>query len=168
MRLQVIDWQLIVDKHGQSVWQTAYRLLGTHSDSADCFQETFICALEVAKRQRVWNFSALLVSLATSRAIDRLRQRFRDSKFREEAVDLVFVPNKGPGPVEQLQVQELAGWLRRSLAQLRPQEAQVFCLRFLNGMSYRRIAKEVGITTSATGVLLHRARRKLQDFFEVT
>ncbi len=67
--MQVIDWQMIVKKHGPAVWQTAYRLLGNNTDAADCFQETFVSALEVSRRQRVRNFSALLVRLATTRAI---------------------------------------------------------------------------------------------------
>ena len=65
----MIDWQMIVKKHGPAVWQTAYRLLGNHTDTADCFQETFISALEVAQRQCARNFPALLVWLATARAI---------------------------------------------------------------------------------------------------
>jgi RNA polymerase sigma-70 factor (ECF subfamily) len=145
IRLQVINWQKIIKKHGPSVWKTAYRLLGDYTDAADCFQETFICALEVSRRQHVRNFSALLVRLATSRAIDRLRRRFSGQQVRIDAADLAAVPNTNPGPAQQ---------------------AQAFCLRYLNDMSYRQVAKELGIKKSATGVLLHRARRKLRDSFE--
>ena len=165
--MQVIDWQTIVKKHGPAVWQTAYKLLGNHTDAADCFQETFICALEVSRRQRVRNFSALLVRLATTRAIDQLRQRFRHSKVRSDAADLTAAPSTNPDPVQEAQKQELVVRLRGSLSQLPPQEAQVFCLRCLNDMSYRQIAKELGIKSKTAGVLLHRARMKLRDFLEV-
>jgi len=164
----MIDWQSIINKHGQSVWQTGYRLLGNHTDAADCFQETFISALEVSKRQRVRNFSALLASLATSRAIDQLRRRFRKSRFCANTADLGAVPSSNPGPAQQLQTQELAVKLRKALTQLPQQEAEVFCLRFLNDMSYRQIAKELGIKSKTAGVLLHRARMKLRDFLEVS
>ena len=164
----MINWQTIVKKHGPAVWQTAYRLLGNHADAADCFQETFICALEVSRRQRVRNFSALLVRLATTRAIDQLRQRFSNSKVRADAADLTAVPSTNPDPVQEAQMQELVVRLRESLSQLPPQEAQVFCLRYLNNMSYRQIAKELGIKTKTAGVLLHRARKKLRDFLEVS
>ena len=164
----MIDWQSIINKHGPAVWQTAYRLLGNHTDAADCFQETFISALEVSKRQRVRNFSALLVSLATSRAIDELRRRFRKSLFCANTADLAAVPSSNPGPAQQLQTQELAVKLREALAQLPQQEAEVFCLRYLNDMSYRQIAKELGIKPKTAGVLLHRARMKLRDFLEVS
>jgi RNA polymerase sigma-70 factor (ECF subfamily) len=164
----MIDWQSIINKHGPAVWQTVYRLLGNHADAADCFQETFISALEVSKRQRVRNFSALLVNLATSRAIDQLRRRFRKPRFCANKADLAAVPSSNPGPAQQLQTQELAVKLREALAQLPQQEAEVFCLRCLNDMSYRQIAKELGIKSKTAGVLLHRARMKLRDFLEVS
>jgi len=163
----VIDWQKIVEKHGPIVWQTAYRLLGNDADAADCFQETFVSALKVSQRENVRNFSALLVRLATMRAIDKLRQRFSNSNIFAEAADLVTVPSANPGPLQEAQMHELAEKLRKALTQLPPQEAQVFCLRYLNNMSYRQIAKEIGIKANAAGVLLHRAREKLRKFFEV-
>ena len=164
--MQVIDWHKIIKKHGPSVWKTTYRLLGDYTDAADCFQETFICALEVSRRQHVRNFSALLVRLATLRAIDRLRRRFSSQQVRIDAADLAAVSNKNPGPAQEAQNQELAERLRKSLSELPEQQAQAFCLRYLNDMSYRQIDKELGIKKSATGVLLHRARRKLRDSFE--
>jgi len=164
----VINWRIIVKKHGPIVWQTAYRLLGSDADAADCFQETFVSALKVSRRQRVRNFQALLVRLATTRAIDKLRQRFSNSQACTDAADLATVPSANPSPVQQAQMDELAERLRKALAKLPPQEAQVFCLRYLNDMSYRQIAKELGIQTNAAGVLLHRAKTKLRDFLEVS
>ena len=163
--MQVIDWQIIIEKHGPAVWQTAYRLLGNRTDAADCFQETFICALELSRRQRIRNFSALLTRLATTRAIDRLRRRFRRSHC--ETVSTA-VPSTNPGPAQMAQQQELIARLRESLTQLPPQEAQVFCMRCLNDMSYRQIAKALDIKTGAAGVLLHRARAKLRKSFGVS
>jgi len=163
--LQVIDWQGIVKKHGPLIWQTAYRLLGNHADAADCFQETFVSALQFSRRQRVRNFSALLTRLATARAIDRLRQRLHQPLPNTEDADWVAIPSANPGPVQQAHQHELAAKLRKALAQLPPQEAQVFCLRYLNNMSYRQIAKQLGIKTNAAGVLLHRARAKLREYF---
>lgn len=69
------DWQKIVDRHSQAVWQTAYRLLGNREEAADCFQETFLGALELSRRERVGNFAALLRRLCICRAMDRLRKR---------------------------------------------------------------------------------------------
>jgi RNA polymerase sigma-70 factor (ECF subfamily) len=166
--LQVIDWQLIIEKHGPAVWQTAYRLLGDNDDAADCFQETFVCALEISQRQRIRSFSALLTRLATTRAVDQLRRRFRRSHCNAVSADWDAVPSTNPGPAQMAQQQELAARLRESLTQLPPQEAEVFCMRYLNDMSYRQIAKALGIKINAAGVLLHRARAKLRQSFELS
>jgi len=166
--LQVLDWQLIIKENGSVVWQTAYRLLGNNTDSADCFQDTFISALEVARRQHVRNITALLIRLATARAIDRLRQRNRQIHRRADLDDLDAVPCSNPGPVQQTQAKELVVQLRNALGYLPPQEAKVFCLRYLSDMSYRQIAKELCISTGAAGVLLHRAKTKLRKFLRVT
>lgn len=95
-----------------------------------------------------------------------MRKRIRDSQARADSVDLAAVPANNPGPMQQLHSRELANKLREALAQLPEQEAEVFCLRHLNDMSYRQISKELSIKTSTTGVLLHRAKAKLRSFFE--
>ena len=166
--MQVIDWQVIIKKHGPVVWQTAYRLLGNHADAADCFQETFVSALEFCRRQRVRNFSALLARLATARAIDQLRRRFRRSRSETDPADWTALQSANPCPAQRAQQKELTDWLRESLSKLPPQEAQAFCLRYLNDMSYRQIANELDIKTNAAGVLLHRARAKLRESFELS
>ena len=165
--MQVIDWQMIIKKHGPTVWQTAYRLLGNQADAADCFQETFVCALEFCRRKRVRNFSALLARLATARAIDQLRRRFRQSNSETNPADWAAIQSANQDPAKQMQQQELTAKLRESLSKLPTQEAQVFCLRYLNDMSYRQIAKELSIKTNTAGVLLHRARAKLRESFEL-
>ncbi len=164
----MIDWQVIIKKHGPAVWQTAYRLLGNHADAADCFQETFVSALEFCRRQRVRSFPAPLVRLATARAIDQLRRRLRRPDSRTSFADWAAVQSANPGPAQQAQQQELADAVRKSLSQLSPQEAEAFCLRYLNDMSYRQIANELGIKANAAGVLLHRARAKLRESFPLS
>ena len=166
--LQVVDWKMIIKEHGPVVWQTAYRLLGNDADAADCFQETFICALELSRRQRVRNFPALLIRLATTRAIDQLRRRFRRERVGNNAHDQFEEPDNNPDPVQNAQQRELADQLRTAITQLPPQEAQVFCLRYVNDMSYREIAHELDIKTSAAGVILHRAKTKLRQYFEIS
>ena len=164
----MVDWQVIIDKHGPAVWQTSYRLLGNHADASDCFQETFVSALEFCRHQHVRNFSGLLARLATARAIDQLRRRFRRSRSETDPADWAALQSTNPGPAESVQYKELTDGLRKSLSKLPSQESQAFCLRHLNDMSYREIANELGIKTNAAGVLLHRARAKLRESFELS
>ena len=157
------DWETILQEQRDSVWQTAYRLLGNSADAADCLQETFVSALHVSRRQRVRNWPALLQRLATTRALDQLRRRARRSRQRVDMADWAEVADPAAGPARDAQTREQAAQLRRALADLSAQQAEVFCLRFINDMSYREIARELGIKINAVGVLLHRARATLRE-----
>jgi RNA polymerase sigma-70 factor (ECF subfamily) len=159
--LEVRDWQAVVNQHGPAVWRTAYRLLRNHSDAADCFQDTFLAALEVANRQPVRNIGGLLARLATTRAIDRLRTRKRGQQRQANLSDERRA-DADLDPLEQAQTGDLASQLRQAIADLPPQEARVFSLRYLDEMSYHEIAQELKIATTVVGVLLYRARAKLR------
>lgn len=157
------EWQSIVEEHRELVWRNVYRLLGNHADAEDCFQETFISALKLARQEKVRNWPALLRRLATSRALDRLRQRLRQAG-RFESFTAGHAPaSNNPEPDQVIEQQELSARLRRALTQLPQDQAQAFCLRFMEDMSYRQIARQMGIKSNAVGVLLHRARARLRE-----
>ncbi len=160
--LQAHDWQAIVAEHGPLVWQTVQRLLHNHADAADCFQETFLTALEVSHRQEVHNMPGLLVRLATTRAIDKLRQRTRRDRSQAGAHDCEPVAGAAD-PLDAVEANDLAGRLREAIGRLPPQDANIFCLRYLNEMSYRQIAREMRIGINAVGVSLHRAKARLRE-----
>jgi DNA-directed RNA polymerase specialized sigma24 family protein len=65
----VTDWDAILGQPGRQVRSTAHRLLGNHSDTSDCFQETFLSALSVTRRQQIENWGGFLQQLGTIRAI---------------------------------------------------------------------------------------------------
>jgi RNA polymerase sigma-70 factor (ECF subfamily) len=135
--------------------------LANHSDAADCFQEAFLAAFEIAGREPVRNVAGLLVRLATTRAIDRLRQRNRQEQQRTEANGRQQ-PSSEVDPLDQADTNDLASQLREQIRLLPPQEARVFCLRYLNDMSYRQIARELNIAISVVGVSLYRTKMKLR------
>lgn len=156
------DWEGIVRRHSGLVWQTAYRLLGNEADAADCFQEAFLAALKLSRRQRVRNWAGLLQRLATRKALDVLRERARRSRVAGEPADWSAVAAAKPGPAQQTEAAELSARLRRALADLPPQQAEVFCLRFVGDLGYRQIGRLLGLNGSAVGVRLHRARQQLR------
>jgi len=157
------DWNAIVRENTPLVWGTAWRLLANQADAADCFQETFLAALEVSRRQAVRSWSALLVKIATARAVDRLRRRLRRRETNGEASGWDAIRSPGAGPVEAAQDRELGAWLRRVLAELPQPEGVLFSLRVLNEWSYEQIAREMGMTASAVGVAIHRTRVRLKE-----
>jgi RNA polymerase sigma-70 factor (ECF subfamily) len=157
---------MAVEKHGQAVWQRAYRLLGNEADAAECFQETFLSALKVSRRQNIYNLGGLLGRLATTRAIDKLRQRIRERNIGADSGYWDEPEDKNPGPPVEVQRREMAVLLREAIGNLPRLEAEVFCLRYFNDMSYRQIAKSLDLQVGTIGAFLHRSRNKLRECLE--
>lgn len=158
----MVDWQAILARDGPAVWRTAFRVLGNRADADECFQEAFLGALAVARREPVENWRALLQRLATTRAVDRLRERTR-RRAREDITDLDAVFGRDQLPSRQAEDAELADQLRLALADLPAKQAEVFCLHCLESWSYQEIAEHLAVTVDAVGVLLYRARRQLRE-----
>jgi RNA polymerase sigma-70 factor (ECF subfamily) len=156
------DWRAIIERDGPAVWRTAYRLLGNHADADECFQEAFVAALEVSRREEVRNWRGLLVHLAAVRAVDWLRRRHRHGRH-EPVRDRDRVLSPEPSPPQGALDAEVCEALRAALASLPPTQAEVFCLRCLEGFSYHEIARRLTISIVSVGVLLHRARKRLRE-----
>jgi RNA polymerase sigma-70 factor (ECF subfamily) len=160
----VTDWKLIVDQYGPLVWATASRLLGNHADALDCYQEAFLEAIRLARREPVLDWGSLLRHLATVRALDLLRVRCRRRNRTDGLADPATALGREADPSQEAEASELAERLRVALAHLPPEQARVFCLSCLDQLSYREIGERLGLTTSAVGVLLHRARQQLREW----
>jgi RNA polymerase sigma-70 factor, ECF subfamily len=163
----MVDWEQIARLHGPLVWRTVYRLLGyrAREAAADCFQETFLTAFDYSRRQEVRNWPGLLQRVATTRALDALSRGRSDARrnVRIGSADWEQVPSAATRPDAAAQEAELMEQFRLALAELPAGQREVFCLRFLSGMSYEDIAAENGTTVDAIGVSLHRARARLKQ-----
>ena len=162
MKQHMIDWEEVVSRHTEIVWKTAYRVLGNHADAFDCLQDTFLAAVKFSRRQKVRDWPALLQHLATARAIDRLRRRKSDAQHRDVLADVSNFTSCDPGPAKRAEASELVERLRQALIKLPENQAEVYCLRCINGLSYQQIADQLGIGSSTVGSLLHRARTRLR------
>ena len=152
------DWNAIVTDHGPLVWRVAFRLLGNEADAADCFQRTFVSAMEAAD---VKHWPALLRRVATARALEQLRDRYR--RTRAGPLPDVPLPDfRAADPLDSASAGELAQRLREALGRIDPRQAEVFCMACLHGYAHPEIAAELGITANHAGVLLNRARTALR------
>jgi RNA polymerase sigma-70 factor (ECF subfamily) len=163
----MIDWGAILAEHGSVVWRTVYRLLDHHADALDCYQETFLSAFHFATRQGVADWASFLVGVATRRAMDRLRQRYR-SRSRAVPIDHVAEPSSEVDcPLQQARANELMDRVREGMAELPQKQAEVFWLSCLEGRSHQQIADLLQVTPGEVRVLLHRARTHLGDFLNL-
>ena len=164
-----VDWDGLVAREGPAVWRAVRRLVGNDADAEDVFQETFVAAVELSRREPVRQWRGLLLRLGHARAIDRLRQRYRRGAHEGVVADEVTaegnfegVASDGPLPHESAEAAELSARLRDALAALPARQAEVFTLFCLEGWTYQEISQHVDASVDTVGVMLHRARARLK------
>jgi RNA polymerase sigma-70 factor, ECF subfamily len=160
------DWEIVIGQHIEIVQRTAYRLVGNHADTWDCIQDTFMEAVRMERRESVRNWSALLRHLATVKALDLLRSRFRSRARCNAEVDPAQALSREPDPTRRAEASELADRLRSAVTQLPRRQAEVFCLSCFEQMSSEEVAERLGISPTAARMALFRARDNLRRLLE--
>jgi RNA polymerase sigma-70 factor (ECF subfamily) len=140
------------------VFRLAWRIVGQAADAEDVVQEVFLQIFQMEQGEGVRSWPALLRRLTTCRALDRLRQRRATLPL-----DGLSLPSNDYEPDAVLLEKELAQRLRKSLGELPPREASVFCLRYFEDLSYREIADALQVQVGAVAAALHKARGRLEE-----
>jgi len=145
----------------------AFRLTGDEDDARDVAQESYLRAFRGLKRFRGdAQFSTWLYRITSNCASTHLgrRSRHRHEELDDElpADDLRASAN----PEVAFDGVALRDRLHVALMGLPPRLRAVVVLRDVYDLSHDSIAAELGISTSAAKVRLHRARRRLrQDLY---
>ena len=125
----MVDWEDIARRHGPLVWKTVYRLLGTAGSDAvrECFQDTFLTALDYSKRQEVRNWPGLLQRIATTRALDAIASRKLNRRRHAGSgeTDIDRVASTRAGPQAAAEHAETIQRFRAALAELPPGQREV-------------------------------------------
>ena len=160
------DWKTTIEMYGPDVWRIVYRIVGNEADASDCFQEVFLAVVQSARKKPVRNMPGFLRLLAVQRSIDYLRSRRKHRLTTAESPNAKEVAGNLPSPDQPIQSDELVAAVRRALAELPPAEAEAFTLRAFQDLSYRQIAQTMRVKESYAGVLINRARAKLQELLQ--
>lgn len=145
--------------HHGLVFRTAYRITGNAGDAEDVLQTVFLRLLRRGRNaDPLENLESYLRRAAINAALDVIRSRQADPTvpFPEEASGRV------PTAPAQADVAGLRQALTRALAQLKPRPAEIFALRFLDGLSNQQIAQALGISQVLVAVIVHRTRQQLR------
>jgi RNA polymerase sigma-70 factor (ECF subfamily) len=161
-RQQKVNIAELAEKYGRQVFHSAYRVLSDTYLAEDVTQEVFLKLFKKSAESfdHVKHWPGYLKNMAISAAIDQLR---RNKRLAEDSIERMSeqADNRINQPLQNVLTQRDLYRFRAALANLATQDAQVFCLRHVEGYSYLEIADLVGISTSLVGVTIHRAQRKL-------
>ncbi len=143
----------LYEQHHRMVFSTAYRILGNVADAEDVLHTVFLRLLRRNEPSVIGTAEGYLRRAAVNAAVDVVRAR------RESKPDLSLLPAHNPDPERS----DLADHLRRALATLPTRSAEMFALRFFEGLTNPEIARTMGLSQMVVAVTLHRTRKKLQQ-----
>ena len=148
----------LYQRHYEAVYRAALRVTGNPADAEDVLQTVFMRVL--ARGGEVEDVSlpaAYFKRAAVNAAVDVLRRR----ELRAESDYDNRAPHAAVQPAGLLKEQ-----LRRAIAALDVDDASLFLLRYVEGLSNDELAGMFQIEKSNVAVRLHRIRLRLQAEME--
>jgi len=164
-------FKTLVDQYQDMVINVSHRFVRNRDDALDIAQEVFIKAYDsVEKFREQSSLSTWLYRIAVNRSLNFVRDRKRKNIIN--SLDMLF-ENEGPSPIqqqqdhndradEQMEKNENMHALYKALDELPKKQRAALTLNKLEELSYKEIAAIMEISVSETGVLINRARKKLQ------
>ena len=147
----------LYETHYAVVYRAALRVTGNPSDAEDALQTVFLRIFEALSQSgelpAARNPKAWFKRAACNAAIDILRRKTARAEVHIDAAPLKLV--KTPDTILKEQ-------LRRAIAALDPEDAELFLLRYVEGFSNGELADIFRQEKNNIAVRLHRIRQTLQ------
>jgi len=160
-------FDIIVDRYKNRLINFVFRFVKDYDVSEDIVQETF---LRVFRKRRdykaIANFSTWIFTIAGNLAKSELRRRKRwrflslDAGNDDEKT--FELPDTGLKPDRVTAVRMLDENVQDCIEKLQDKYKEALILRDIQGMSYKQIAKVVGVPVGTIKSRVNRARLKLQ------
>jgi RNA polymerase sigma factor (sigma-70 family) len=155
-------FQRFLDTHREEVWRLLVSYVGP-VDAEDCFQETFISALNAYPRLRAdSNLRAWVLTIAHRKALDVHRGK---SQRALPVAEVSEVADNGAGAGQALanvsETRDESLW--EAVHELPPRQRSAVLLRYVGDLPHRDIAKAIGCSEDAARRSLHEGLTKLRE-----
>src|SRR5262245_52930626 len=153
----------LYDRHSPMLYSLALRILGRAADAEEVLQESWLQAWRSADRydRARGTVAAWLLTLARSRALDRVRGRA--SRQRAET-SVEIEPPRGADEPPALAVQrQLHERVTTALSTLTPQQREVLELAYFSGLSQSEIASRLGAPLGTVKSWTRQALMRLRE-----
>lgn len=161
---QPMEWlEPLFREHSRAVVQAAYRVTGNAEDAEDVLQTVFT---RLARRSSPPQFSGnalpYLRRAATNAALDIVQSKRVKTSVSFNGVGEAIAPDPAPQPDSVHHGHELHAMLRDAVGRLSRRSAEVFTLRYFEGLDNKAIAAALDTSPGTVAVTLHRVREKLK------
>jgi RNA polymerase sigma-70 factor, ECF subfamily len=136
----------LYDRHARPLYSLVLRILGNEAEAEDVLQDVFAQAFRQASRYDVRRgaVAAWLLTIARSRAIDRLRaRRTRVETGTGEMQTLDEMPDAQPDAASTMLDEERSRLVRQALGELPMLQRMAIELAYYEGLSHSEIAQRL-------------------------
>jgi RNA polymerase sigma-70 factor (ECF subfamily) len=149
-------------------FRAAFRITGNAMDAEDVVQTVFLRLLRQSQPPTGEGAGGYVYRSAVNGALDLVRSRNRAGwvPLETDGRPAVALADTAPEPDREAELSELRRALRLALARLAPRAAEIFALRYFEGLGNREIAELTGTSAGVVAVLLHRTRARLRRELE--
>lgn len=162
------SFDLLYRKYHSMVFQICRKIMGNEQDAEDAAQEIFTRILDrIGQFRHEASFSSWLRVLATNVCRDMLRKRSRHPRESFEDISAANEAEIGMrvsaiSQEEELIMKELLENLQEKIDRLKEKHQKLITLRYIDGLSYRKIAQLLECSEAQVKSRLHQARRNLR------
>jgi len=158
----LIDVEALYSKYGPMVLRRCRQLLKNEESALDAMQDTFVKVLRYKNRLSDSAPSSLLYRIATNICLNKIRSR--QSK-KETGIDEILFTIASAEDVEmRIWIKDLIELIFR---QVRASTKEIAVLYYIDGLTLKQVADEVGLSVSGVRKRLRKLREKAYTLKEV-
>ena len=163
--LSEYEFLQIYDEYKDSVYNQAYRILGTKEDAEEAAQDVF---LRIYKSYESFEGRAKLSSwiyrITFNVCLTKVSQRKKNIDYIEERKDIInSLKEKTKNPEELFQTKEFKELLLQMISVLEPKYSAILTLYYFEEKSYNEISEILNMPKGTIATQLYRAKDTLKD-----
>jgi RNA polymerase sigma-70 factor (ECF subfamily) len=147
----------LVERHQNTVFSMAYRILNDRDDALDASQEAY---LRVCRHLGSYNpkrpFRPWIRRVAVRAALDQAAWR-----KPADGRDVDTLPSQGTDPLQAASGSQVAGRVQQALQALSPAQRAAFVCKQIEGMDTKETARAMGVRRATVRWHLFEAKKKL-------
>lgn len=158
-------FQLLVERYQHFVFTIAFKILRSREEAEEVAQDVFVKVYKMLNSyEKKSKFSTWLYTVTYRTAIDTARKKQVLTDSIDDDAHFLQIEDAENSPLQEVQESDLQSQLQLVINRLRPDDAALITLFYLNEKPIKEISEITGLTETNIKTKLHRIREVLREY----
>ncbi len=158
-------FQQLVERYQHYVFTIAFKILRSREEAEEAAQDVFVKVYKTLNSyEQKSKFSTWLYTVTYRTAIDIARKKQLLTDSIDDDAHFLQIEDAEDNPLQEVQHGDLQTQLQFVINQLRPDDAALITLFYLNEKTVKEISEITGLTETNIKTKLHRTREILREY----